>query len=294
MVLATLRTMKPLNSLLILLVICSSPLSWGQNQLLQVSASHQQDTTRAFSGIEGFELQRLETKLKMPVFARGTYLGDWFSAAEFSENRFFLSGTANGIRRFYRFSLPIEYEVKGAGRWLQVFRFAPAYYSDESLVDQTRYLNEYAWQLKYQMSSKVRWVAGVRKDTRFGVKRLYPVLGMESRPNSRMYHHWVFPDMYSEINLSKGYQMRVFAKPNGGNWRYLQDDGSVASFGMTDWNIGFAWLKPLQNPLQFKLEVGLKMMGEGSVAGADGTLSDGYFFLLSIQSHLLADKPIPW
>ncbi len=294
MVLATLKTMKPLNTLLILLVICCSPLSWGLNQLLQVSASHQQDTARDFSGIDGLELQRLETKFKMPLMARGSYIGDWFSAAEFSENRFVLSGATTGTRRFYRFSLPIEYEISGRSRWQHVLRFAPSYYSDESLVDQTRYLNEYAWQLKYQMNSKVRWVMGIRNDTRFGVETMYPQFGMESRPNSRMYHHWVFPDMYSEINLPKGHQMRAFAKPNGGNWRYLQDDGGVASFGMTDWNIGFAWLKPLQNPLQFKLEVGLKMMGEGSVAGADGSLSDGYFFLLSIQSHLLADKSGRW
>jgi len=294
MVLATLNTMKLIKSFFVVFCVGITPLSWGVNQLLQVSASHQQDTTRRFSGIDGLEIQRLETKFKMPLVARGTYLGDWFSAAEVTENRFLLSGATTGTRRFYRFSLPIEYETNNMGQWTHVLRFAPTYYSDESLVDQTRYLNEYGWQLKYQVNAKVRWVAGIRKDTRFGVESLYPQFGMESRPNARMYHHWVFPDLYSEMSLAKGYQMRAFAKPNGGNWRYLQDDGSEASFGMTDWNIGLAWLKPLQNPLQFKLEVGLKMMGEGSVAGADGNLSDGYFFLLSIQSHLLADKSDRW
>ena len=257
-----------------------------QNQLLQVQASHQQDTARAFSGVDGLKVQRLETRLSMPLLALGTHAGDWFSAFEFSENRFLLSGAQSGKRRLYRFSVPFEYEVASSGRWQHFWRFAPSYYSDESLIDQNRYVNEYAWLGKYNANRKVKWVVGLRQDTRFGVTTRYPVFGLEAQPNSKIYHHWVFPDVYSQLSLPNGNSLRVFMQPNGGNWRYLQADGTEASFGMTDWNVGVAWFKPIKHPLQLKFEVGLNMNAEGSIAGVDGDLADGYFFLFSVQSQL--------
>ena len=56
---------------------------------------------------------------------------------------------------------------------------------------------------------------------------------------------------------------------------------------MTDWKVGGAWFKPLKHPLQVKVEAGLNMQGKGSIAGVDGDLADGYFFLVSLQSQLL-------
>jgi hypothetical protein len=261
-------------------------LSFAQNALLQVGASHQQDTTSTFSGIEGLEVKRLETKLNMPVLVLATYAGDWFAAGQFSENRWVLSGTTSATRRFYRFSLPIEYEASSSGRWQHFWRFAPSYYSDESLIDQNRYVNEYAWQVKYQANRKLNWVVGLRQDTLFGSTQMYPVFGLEARPNRKIFHHWVFPNIYSEINLKKDNSLRLFMTPDGGNWRYREEDGSIASFGMTRWKVGAALLKPLKTPLQLKLEFGLTMMGEGSIAGVDGDLSDGYFFLVGIESRL--------
>ena len=264
-----------------------SPYSLGQNTLLQVNASHQQGTARAFSGVDGLEVKRLETQLSMPVFALDTYAGGWFSALEFSENRFLLSGSDEGTRRFYQFSLPIEYEARASGRWQHFWRFAPSYYSDESLIDQTRYVNEFAWQIKYNANRKVKWVAGWRQDTRFGTTTQYPVFGLEAQPNSKIYHHWVFPHVYSQLQLPNGQSIRLFMRPNGGNWRYRQADASIASLGMTDWKVGGAWFKPLKHPLQIKVEAGLNMQGKGSIAGVDGDLADGYFFLVSLQSQLL-------
>lgn len=260
--------------------------SFEQNQLLQVYASHQQDTARTFSGVDGLKVQRLETKLSMPLLALGTYAGDWFSAFEFSENRFLLSGAQSGKRRLYRFSIPLEYDAAPSGRWQHFWRFAPAYYSDESLIDQSRYVNEFAWLGKYQANRKVKWVLGLRQDTRFGVTTRYPVFGLEAQPNSKMYHHWVFPDVYSQLTLPKGNRLQVFMRPSGGNWRYLQGDGTEASFGMMDWNLGLALFKRLKHPLQLKFEAGLSMNGEGSIAGVEGDLEDGYFLLISLQSQL--------
>ena len=65
------KTMKS-NVLLILLWATCMGLglpvnSFEQNQLLQVYASHQQDTARTFSGVDGLKVQRLETKLSMPL-----------------------------------------------------------------------------------------------------------------------------------------------------------------------------------------------------------------------------------
>jgi len=259
----------------------------AQNALLQLQVSHQRDTARAFSGIENFNVQRLETQLRLPLLAVSSFAGTWFGGFEFSENRMVLSGSVTDTRRFYRFALPFEFHMKRSGRWQHVLRYEPAYYSDESIIDQTRYVNEFAWLAKYKANRKAQWVLGVRQDTRFGIDAMYPVFGLESRPNSQMYHHWVFPDLYSEVVLNKRQSVQVFAKPKGGNWRYLQADGGVASFGMTDWNIGAAWIQNLKRPLQFKLEVGMNMLGEGSVAGNDGDLADGYFFLLSLHTRIL-------
>lgn len=272
----------------VILMVCSVD-GFGKNQLLQVNMSHQQDTTRAFSGIDGLNIQRLETKFRMPLLALGTYAGDWFSAAELTENRFNLSGAATGVRRFYRFSIPIEYELKSSSSIQQKFRYAPSYYSDESIIEQTRYVNEFSWVINYNVNRKVSWVGGVRQDTRFGVASIYPVFGLEARPNSRIHHHWVFPDIYSQVSLPKRNKVQVFAKPNGGNWRYRPAEGGEASFGMTDWSVGASWLKAIRYPWQFKVELGLKMMGEGSVAGADGSLEDGYFFLFSLHTQLLSE-----
>ncbi len=277
--------MKWIVCWLVLLCLGLSPYSFGQNSLLQVTASHQQDTSRAFSGVDGLDVQRLETKFNMPLLARETHTGDWFCAAQFSENRFVLSGSDNDTRRLYRFSMPIEYETQPSGRLQHFWRFAPSYYSDESLIDQNRYVNELGWKLKYEANRKVKWVAGLRKDSRFGVTTMYPVFGLESQPNSRVFHHWVFPDLYSQMAMSRGNILRVFIEPNGGNWRYRQADGTKASFGMTDWNVGAAWFKPLRFPLQLKLEAGFNIEGEGSIAGSDGSLANGYFFLVSLQSQ---------
>ena len=260
---------------------------FAQNSLLQLSVSHQRDTSRLFSGIDDFNVQRLESRLRIPTLAISSYVGTWYSGFELTENRFVLSGSVNDTRRFYRFAAPFEFEVRPSGKWQHVFYYAPSYYSDESLIDQTRYVNEFSWLVKYKANRKARWVIGVRQDTRFGAKSMYPVFGLESRPNSKLFHHWVFPDMYSHMTLNKKIGIRVFAKPNGGNWRYLQEGGGEASFGMTDWNMGVAWFQALRHPLQLKIEGGLKMLGEGSVAGNDGELEDGYFFLISLQTKLL-------
>lgn len=268
-------------------IIVVSSTCLAQNTLLQVSVSHQQGTTRAFSGIDDFNVKRMKTNVRLPLLAYGSYVGNWFAGFQFDENRFVLSGSVNDTRRFYRFSLPFEFQLRRDKNWQHILRYEPAYYSDESIIDQTRYVNEFTWLVNYYVNKKVNWVAGIQQDTRFGVDRMYPVFGLESRPNSRIHHHWVFPDIYSSFMLKKEQTMKVFAQPNGGNWRYLQSDGSVASFGMSDWNVGAAWIKNLRYPLQLKIEGGLQMMGDGSVAGADGSLEDGYFVLFSIQTQVL-------
>ncbi|GAA6135755.1 hypothetical protein NBRC116188_25450 [Oceaniserpentilla sp. 4NH20-0058] len=258
----------------------------AQNNLLQLRVSHQQDTTRVFSGLDDLNIQRLETEVGIPLLAISSFAGTWYGGFEFTENRFVLSGSVAATRRLYRFSLPFEFEARPSKRWQHIWRYAPSYYSDESLLDQTRYVNEFAWHVKYKANRKAHWVLGIRQDTRFGIESMYPVFGLESRPNSKIYHHWIFPDMYSQVKLNKRQSVQVFAKPNGGNWRYLQADGSVASFGMTDWNIGVAVMRQLKHPLQFKLELGMKMLGEGSIAGNDGDLEDGFFFLASIETRM--------
>ena len=279
--------MKWIFSSLCLLLMTVSPLGLAANALLQVSASHEQGTTRAFDGVDGQEVKRFETKLAMPLLALASHTGDWFAAGEFSENRFLLSGASTSRHRLYRLSLPMELEANPTGRWQHFWRFAPSYYTDESLIDQNRYVNEFAWQVKYQANRKVKWVVGVRQDTRFALTEMYPVFGLESQPNARVYHHWVFPDVYSEIRFKRGQVFSVFMQPNGGNWRYRQDDGTKSSFGMMDWKAGVAWAKPLNAPLQLKASLGLSMNGKGSIAGTDGDLADGYFFLLAIETPLL-------
>lgn len=258
--------------------------SFAQSELLQLSVSHQQDTQTPFSGVDGLEVKRLETKLHMPLLARSSFAGDWFAAAQLTENRFLLSGTTSAKRRLYRFSIPIEYEASQAGRWQHVFQFAPTYFTDESLIDQTRYVNAFAWQVSYRANRKVSWVAGVRQDALFGDTQMYPIFGLQSKPYRQFYHHWVFPNIYSQVTLKKGSSVRLFMQPEGGNWQYRESDGSTANLVFNHWELGIAWLRPLRSALQLKLEVGLTMRGEANIAGADGELGDGYFFLVGLQS----------
>lgn len=278
--------MKWIASACIWGLICLSSVCFAENTLLQVRASHQQGAQSDFSGIDELAIKRLETAFNLPVLALETYAGDWFAAAEFSENRFALSGSTSATRRFYRFSLPIEYEALPSGRWQHVWRYSPSLYTDESLIDQNRYVHEFGWHVKYQVNRKLKWIAGVRQDTLFGDTQMYPVFGMEARPNTRIYHHWVFPNIYSQVLLKKQHKLKVFIQPSGGNWRYRQEDSSIATLGLTQWEVGAAVMSAIKPPLQLKLAFGLTTMGQGSIAGADGDLSDGYFFLVGIESRL--------
>jgi hypothetical protein len=277
--------MKWIVSCVCLVLLSLPAMSFAQSALLQVSATHQQDTQRTFSGVDGLEVARLATKLHMPVFASSSFVGDWFAAAQLSENRFALSGSVSDTRRLYRFSLPIEFEQRPSGRWQHFWQFASTYFTDESLLEQTRYVNEFAWQVRYQANRKVSWVAGIRQDSLFADTQIYPVFGLISKPNSKIYHHWVFPNIYSQVTLNRRHSIRLYMEPEGGNWLYRQADGTDATLGFTHWKLGFDFNRALLSPLQLKLAMGLTMRGEGSIAGADGDLGDGYFFLLGIESR---------
>ncbi len=262
-------------------LLCSDGVN-GQ-AALQLSLYHQQETVRAFSGIEGLDVQQVQTGLKFPLVLKPTYAGLWTMAGHLQESRFNLSGVIEATRRFYRFSLALEYQPRQVGRWQYTWHFEPSYYADESLNQQKRFALEFEALGRYRVNRKVNWVVGARQDSRFGGISIYPVFGLESRPNKKWHHHWVFPDFYSQYQLKPKTKARLFAKPTGGNWRYLQEDGSTATFNINSWNIGVMLKQKTRTAFDLKLELGTKLLGKSSVAGQEGDLSNSYYLMLSLE-----------
>lgn len=248
--------------------------------------AHQQEGSRAFTGIDGLNIAQLQTHFTTPLTHRSAKVGRWTLGATLSEYRYLLTGSSSGNRRFYRVSAPIQYFPRQVGRLQHQWHFEPSHYSDESLISQTRDDLEYAWRMKYWVNRKVSWLLGFRKDSRFGSSQVYPVFGLESQPKKGILHHWVFPDFYTQIRINKKLTIRAYGQIEGGNWKFLQQDGSTASFGLSQWRIGLKGLLKTNKTFHFTGSVGWATLGEGSLAGSDGTLTDSFFFSLGIETPL--------
>jgi hypothetical protein len=275
----------PVNGVLwALLAVFLSPLSHGL-QPLELQLQITRDAKRAYSGIDDFNFQRIETQFVAPLIKRDNYAGRWFVGADISENRMFLSGSLTGTRRLYRFAAPIQYFPRRVGRTQHEWMLTPAYYSDESFTDQKRIAFEYAWQIRYIKNRKVSFVGGLRSDSRFGSDSIHPIFGLESRPNERMYHHWVFPDIYSELKLKQRITARAFLQINGGNWKYLtSDEGTTASLGVSDWKVGLGIRLKTKMPFELVGEAGIRMLGTGAISGTNGDLDNSFFITIGINT----------
>ena len=253
-------------------------------QPLELTAGLTRDTSRAYDGIDGFAFTRLETHLTAPLLKKIGSVGSRVLGADLIENRLFLSGLTTATRRLYRFSMPIQYFPRAVGRFQHEWMLDPAYYSDESFTAQKRYSLEYAWQLRYQKSRKVSFIAGFRKDSRFGASETHPIFGIEARPNKRIFHHWVFPDVYTNIQLNKKMAARGFLKITGGNWKYLQPDESTATFAISDWRLGVSLRIKTKMPFDLVGEAGFRFLGEGAAAGTTGSCDNSYFIGVGINT----------
>jgi hypothetical protein len=259
-------------------------------QPLELNAHITRDVVREYDGIENFNFQRIETHLVAPLVNRRSYAGNWVSGAEFTENRLLISGAETGTRRMYRFAAPIQYFPRQIGRFQHEWMLTPSYYSDESFIDQKRFALEYAWQLRYRKNRKMNFVGGLRNDSRFGGAGIYPIFGIESRPNNRIYHHWVFPNMYSEIQLKKRMAAKAFLQVNGGNWKYLlPDESSTETLGITDWKLGVSLRLKTKMPFDIVAEAGMRILGSGFIAGTTGSLSNSFFIGIGINTPFQLD-----
>jgi hypothetical protein len=274
------------QGLWILLLVCwGAQLAYGA-PALSVGIRHSQGAKQAFDGIEGLNVAQIETQLNFPLAMRSSPAGLWVQGLQFTEHRFVLTGALDAVRRLYRLSLPLEYYPRTAGRWQYGLGFEPAYNTDETLFQQKRFVFEYSAAARYRVNKKVTWVMGFNKDSRFGGKRLYPIFGLEARPNKRWHHHWVYPDIHSEVKIKRNTFAKVFMRPSGGQWRYLQADSTVASLSITDWNTGVSLRQKTASPLFFRIELGTRMMGTASVAGQEGGLDNALYFLVSLEAQL--------
>ncbi len=271
--------------LLMIICLAGSGMVNGQD-VLQLGLYHQRDSQRAFSGIEGLNVQQIDTGLMSPLFVKPTHAGLWALAAHVKESRFNLSGITQATRRFYRFSVALDYQPRQVGRWQYRWHIEPSHYADESIFQQKRLALEFETLAHYRINKRVAWVVGARQDSRFGDSRIYPVFGLQSRPNKKWHHHWVFPDIYSEYRLKPKTKARLFTSPSGGSWRYLEADSSIATFGINGWNIGLKFQQKTKSPFELSLELGTKILGEGSVAGQKGNLDNAYYI------KIMLGKPI--
>lgn len=253
-------------------------------QPLELNAGFTRDMSRSYDGIENFAFERLETRLTTPVVEKSSYVGSWIFGADFTESRLLLSGLSTATRRLYRFSVPMQFFPRRVGRFQHEWMFEPAYYSDESITSQKRYTLEYAWQLRYHKSNKMSFVAGIARDNRFGSAKMHPIFGLESKPNKRIFHHWVFPNIFTDIRLNKKMAVRGFLQANGGNWQYLQPDESVAIFSISEWKLGLSLRLDTKMPFDIVGQAGMRMMGTGAAAGTSGDYDDSFFFGIGINT----------
>jgi hypothetical protein len=245
------------------------------------------DAKRAYNGIDNLDFERIETQFLSPIFKRENTVGIWLSGIYLSENRMFLSGIASGTRRLYRFAVPIQFFPKRTGRIQHEWMLTPAYYSDESFIDQKRITLEYAWQFRYFKNRKMSFVAGLRSDSRFGENAIHPIFGLEAQPNKKVFHHWVYPNIYSQIKLKKKLTAKVFAQINGGNWDYLvSDEEGVSSLSVSDWKIGLGMRLKTKMPFDLVAETGLKIIGSASFNGTSGASGNSYFITIGIKTSL--------
>lgn len=255
-------------------------------EAIDFKLTHQLATQQTFDGIENLNIEASQTQLTTPLASKSAQVGKWTLGATITQYQFLLSGASEGDRRFYRFSAPIQYFPRQVGRFQHQWHFEPSHYSDESLISQTKDELEYAWRVKYWVNKKVSWLVGFRQDTRFGSAQIYPVFGLESQPKKGILHHWVFPDFYTQIQLNRKLNIRAYAHVEGGNWKFLQEDGSVASFGLSQWRMGIKALIKTRMKFDWMVEMGMSTMGKGSIAGNDGNLDNSYYMSFGIETPL--------
>lgn len=254
-------------------------------QPLELQATINRDVVRAYDGIDNFNFVRIETQLMTPLIKKRSYAGQWLVGADFTENRLFLSGALTGTRRLYRFAAPIQFFPRQVGRLQHEWMFTPAYYSDESFTDQKRFTFEYAWQLRYKKNRKVNFIAGLRNDSRFGGEGIHPIIGLESRPNAQIFHHWVFPDIYTNIKLNRKTSVRGFVQVNGGHWKYRQSqENTIATLGVSDWKVGVSVRLKTKMPFDITAEAGMRILGAGAIAGTTGDLGNSFFIGVGINT----------
>jgi len=269
------------KTLILLLLACSA----NGLEPLELNVAFTRDLVRAYDGIDNFNFERIETRLSTPLITKRSYAGNWLVGADFTENRLFLTGAITGTRRLYRFATPIQFFPRSVGRIQHEWMLTPAYYSDESLTDQKRFNFEYAWQARYRKNRKVSFVAGLRNDSRFGGEGIHPIFGLESKPNEHIFHHWVFPDMYTNVSLNRKTSVRAFLQVNGGNWRYLQsDETSTASLGVSDWKLGMSFRLRTRMPFDIVAEAGMRILGSGAISGTTGSLDNSFFVGIGINT----------
>jgi hypothetical protein len=259
-------------------------------EAIDFKLAHQLATQQTFDGIENFNIKASQTQLTTPLASKSAQVGKWTLGASITQYQFLLSGASEGDRRFYRFSAPIQYFPRQVGRFQHQWHFEPSHYSDESLISQTKDELEYAWRVKYWVNKKVSWLVGFRQDTRFGSAQIYPVFGLESQPKKGILHHWVFPDFYTQIQLNRKLNVRAYAHVEGGNWKFLQEDGSVASFGLSQWHMGIKALIKTRMKFDWMVEMGMSTMGKGSIAGNDGNLDSSYYLSFGIETPLTSSR----
>ncbi|EAT10921.1 hypothetical protein HF888_05640 [Bermanella marisrubri] len=251
-----------------------------------IEISYEQGSQQEFSGIDGLNLEQSRTVLAFPFADIQSRPGRLYAGLRLEQNQFELSGTADGVRRFYFASLPIRYNPRQRGKVSYQWHLEPTYYSDESLTDQSRYEIQFHWQMRYHVTSRASWVLGAARDSGFGVRTWYPRIGLISEPKKGIKHHWVFPNFYSRIALNRNHAIRFHITREGGQWVYLSEEETEQVFSYQQWDIGIRLLR--RSPLAFDwmMGAGVKQAGQASVAGNDGDLSGSQYFILGITAPL--------
>ncbi len=255
---------------------------WVHSQPLEIS--HQQASEQDFSGIDGFSLTQSRTVITFPLIDKQSRPGRWQLGPRFSENRFQLSGVAEGERRFYSFSLPVQYNTRQIGKVSYQWLFEPAYFTDESLIEQRRFEMQFHWQMRYHVNSKASWVLGAARDSGFGARVWYPRVGLISLPKPGIKHHWVFPNVYSQFALNRDYSLRIHYTREGGQWLYRPEAGGEATLSYQQWDMGLRLLRRSPLPFYWMLGVGIKQSGEATIAGFNGDLSSTQYIIFGITT----------
>ncbi|MEJ2444192.1 MAG: DUF6268 family outer membrane beta-barrel protein [Exilibacterium sp.] len=120
----------------------------------------------------------------------------------------------------HQLGLPLQWQ---GGDWR--FAAAPGLSVSSNALRHPGRIDRDSWQLwTAAVYSRAGWRLGLCADNRFGHFRAYPTLGYEWETEGAWLLRLVFPDPLIRYRYNQAWNLELFARPYGGDWRVFDED----------------------------------------------------------------------